>query len=73
MKRRDAKYSGFWWDPAKPDETWAGTLRLSRQGRARLTLIVAPSSLQAFMIPPRIPGSAWSNDSRGPRVGSQLF
>ena len=45
----ESQVFGLWWDPAKPDEKWAGTLRLGRKGRGRLTLIAPPPSFQAFM------------------------
>ena len=48
MKTEQIEHSGFWWDPAKPNERWAGTLHINRKGRSTLTLTVEPASFAAW-------------------------
>lgn len=44
MAAKDLELPGFWWDPASPEERWAGTLRINRKGRSTLTLTIPPPS-----------------------------
>jgi hypothetical protein len=43
VTRNAIEHTGFWWDPAKPGERWAGTLRISSKGRSSLKLTTPPS------------------------------